>query len=298
MKNEVLKFGLLYLFIGLIISSCSISHSITSCPDFKSKNKKGVFTFAKNAKKKHKKLQSKTHSYPSRINNSTEKIVISKQEAVKPIRSIDNFINKPIVREEFSILKPMVNLPTSLIAQNKANENSLNSATASTESLPDITPFAKLKSLGIDHIQYNKDMSTLSKKEIKAIKKQAKKDLKKKLHEEGDSNSKLAAIIGYLGLIGFLISYLAIHKKGDEFSAFHLRQSLGIALLSLLPIIGVASFVGSSLTIAGIGLGIAALVNIAIFVMWLLGIIGAAEGKKKPVFLLGNFFQKLFKGIS
>lgn len=298
MKNEVFKLGLLYLFIGLIISSCSISNGITSCPNFKSKKQKGVFAIANNAKKKHKKSSQKKRVYSSEINSTTKQVAINQQEAVNPLNSIDNFISKPVVQEEVSTFLPKVYSPSAIATQNKANENSLNKAIASTQNLMEITPFAKLKSLGISHIQYDEGLSTLSKKEIKAIKKQAKKELKKKLHEERDSNSKLAAVIGYLGLIGFLVSYLALHKKGDEFSAFHLRQSLGINLLYLLPLIGLFSFVGSSLTIAGIGLGIAALINIAIFVMWLLGIIGAAQGDKKPVFLLGEFFQKLFKGIN
>jgi len=287
MKNEVLKFGLLYLFIGLVISSCSTSHTMTSCPDFKSKNKKGVFALAKKSKKKHKKVSTKVVNAPVKIDASFNKAALVKQNTIAPINSINNFIS--VANEELNLLNPAVHVPSPITKSSKVEEDILNNETASTKDLMEITPFAKLKSLGIDHIQYDESISTLSKKDIKAIKKRAKKELKKKLQEEKGSNAKLAAIISYLGLIGFLIAYLAIHEKGNEFSGFHIRQALGIGLLILLPF---------PIALAGLlGLLIASALSIAVFVMWLMGIIGAAQGEKKPVFLLGNFFQNIFKGI-
>jgi len=244
MKNEVLKSCLLYLFIGLIVSSCSTSQKITSCPNFKSKNKKAAFAFK--AKKKQKKASSKIVRTSIKKEDKSLTAKTTNQKTVALVQSISSISITNIENEEFNIsaLQKSV-LPIS--TQNANLENGLNNATVSAENFMEILPTEKLKSLGIEHIAGGAEMASLSKKQIKAIRKQAKKDLKKKLKDEGSSsNAKISAIIGYLGIIGFLIAYLALHEKG---------------------------------------------------VMWLMGILGAAQGEKKPVFLLGEFFQKIFSGI-
>jgi len=292
MKNEILKTCLLCLFIGLILSSCSTSQKITSCPNFKSKNKKATFTFALSSKKKQKKSSSKI------VRKSTKKEVISaitketNQKAVNPIQSISSTLVTNSKGETLNIPIPQ-QLTIPAVVKSNSSENILNNATVSAENFMEFMPVEKLKSLGIDHISAKEGANALSKKEIRAIKKQAKKEFKKKLEDEGSSsNSKLSAIISYLGLIGFLIAFLALHKKGDEFSAFHLRQSLGINLLYLLPSLGIFTAF-----LPGIVSTILSLLGIAVFVMWIMGLIGAAQGEQKPVFLLGEFFQKIFKGI-
>lgn len=289
MKNEILKTCLLYLFIGLILGSCSTSQNITSCPNFKSKNKKANFTFALNTKKKQKKSSFKIANKSIKKDAISATTKIDNQKSIDPIQSISLTHITNAKDEKFNIPIPQ-KLTTPIVAHSNSNENVLNNATASAGDFMEIIPIEKLKSLGIDHISGAEGVSTLSKKQIRAIKKQAKKDLKKQLRNDGSSsNAKLAAIIGYLGLIGFLIAYLALHNKGDEFSAFHLRQALGIGILLLLPTF--------SFGFPVVVFAISSVISIGIFVMWLMGIIGAAQGEQKPVFLLGEFFQKLFSGI-
>lgn len=133
----------------------------------------------------------------------------------------------------------------------------------------------------------------LTKKEKKAQRKMEKmqKRMEKFMPSSADGDSKTAAIIAYITLIGFLVSLLALHKKGDEFSAFHLRQSLGIGLVGLVGavILGLIPVVGWILL---------PLWSLLILVLWIIGLIGAVNGTKKEVFLFGKAFQKWFSGIS
>ncbi|MEN0049948.1 MAG: hypothetical protein AAF806_22995 [Bacteroidota bacterium] len=138
------------------------------------------------------------------------------------------------------------------------------------------------------------DGKMLSKKEAKKLakkQKRAERFMKKleKIKARSEDGGKVAAIVGYLGLIGFLISLLAIHEKGEEFSAFHLRQSLGLTIVGVaLGVIGIIPILGW--IVAGVGI-------LLVFIAWIIGLVGAINGTTKPVFLLGNQFQKWFSGI-
>lgn len=140
--------------------------------------------------------------------------------------------------------------------------------------------------------------TALSKKEARQAKKLDKKMARfKKRLEKFDKavadESKTAAIIAYITIIGFLVSLLALHKKGDEFSAFHLRQALGIGLTSV-----VLSLIAGLLLIIPIVGAIALLaISIMLLIAWISGLVSAINGKQKPVFLFGEKFQQWFSGI-
>lgn len=70
--------------------------------------------------------------------------------------------------------------------------------------------------------------------------------------------------------------------------SFHVRQALGIMC------------VGVVLTIVSGFLDIwilSAIVNLAVLVLWILGLVGAVQGEMKPVPVLGEQFQEWFKGV-
>lgn len=102
------------------------------------------------------------------------------------------------------------------------------------------------------------------------------------------NEGKTAAIISYLWWIGFIIAYFMNSSKRNSFTGFHIRQSLGINLLSVAAGI-VSSYVSSSLGM---------IVALAAFIFWILGLIGAAQGEEKKIPLLGDLFQDWFKGIA
>ena len=107
-----------------------------------------------------------------------------------------------------------------------------------------------------------------------------------------DSNTveqgKTIAIISYFHLIGIIIAFIMNNDKKNAFASFHIRQMVGLVLLSLINgfVIGKISFYLSGI----IGLGL--------FVLWIMGLISAVQGKDKPVPVLGDKFQDWFKGIA
>ena len=103
--------------------------------------------------------------------------------------------------------------------------------------------------------------------------------------QSNSSNAQLIAIISYLTFIGWIIAFVLYQNDKSELAIYHLRQSLGINILGLLgwglfwvPFIGW-------------------LASIFLFVLWIMGFISAAQGETKPIPLIGDFIQDLFKGI-
>ena len=86
------------------------------------------------------------------------------------------------------------------------------------------------------------------------------------------------AILCYLGIL-FIIPLLT-DAKNDPFVKFHIKQ--GIVLLIAWVITGVISWIPVVGWLAGI----------AVFVLWLIGIINAASGKQTPVPVIGQFGEK------
>ncbi|MDT0677174.1 DUF4870 domain-containing protein [Autumnicola musiva] len=103
------------------------------------------------------------------------------------------------------------------------------------------------------------------------------------------ADDKTLAIMAYITIIGLIIAFIMYREKKDKFSAFHIRQSLGLCLcgivifvVGLIPILGwIASFFGSLL----------------LLYLWIMGLINAINGRRKSVPLLGDNFKEWFKNI-
>lgn len=101
---------------------------------------------------------------------------------------------------------------------------------------------------------------------------------------------KTIAIIAYITVIGLIIAIILNNDKKNAFAAFHIRQALGVGLASL--VIGVLNI------IPYIGWLAFAVGSILLFVMWIVGLINALNGKMKPVPVLGKQFEEWFRGIN
>lgn len=97
---------------------------------------------------------------------------------------------------------------------------------------------------------------------------------------------KTMAIISYITWIGTLIAFVMNNEKHNAFAAFHIRQMVGLSLFSI-GISFLAKYVGFAAGILGIGL----------FVLWIIGLMGAIKGEEKRVPFVGDLFQDWFKGI-
>jgi len=100
------------------------------------------------------------------------------------------------------------------------------------------------------------------------------------------TNKKLNTGMAIIAYIIFFVP-LITDDKDDPFVKFHVKQSLmlvvtyvGLMATAIIPIIGWAiAFFG--------GLGI--------FVLWIIGIINAANGEKKELPILGQYAEQIFK---
>ena len=87
-------------------------------------------------------------------------------------------------------------------------------------------------------------------------------------------DKKVTGIVAYITLIGWAIAYLIGDREGAK---FHMNQALVLALAEL-----VVGIVGGIIGIVGTVLGV------VMFVLWVIGIVGAIQGKAKKVPLLGD----------
>lgn len=82
-------------------------------------------------------------------------------------------------------------------------------------------------------------------------------------------DSKLTGIIAYLGLIGFVIAYVAGDKEGAK---FHLNQALVINLAFLITAVPIIGW----------------LLSIPLLILWIMGLIAAINEEEKPIPVLGS----------
>ncbi|MCZ4244514.1 DUF4870 domain-containing protein [Pedobacter punctiformis] len=113
-------------------------------------------------------------------------------------------------------------------------------------------------------------------------------------------NGKVAGIVSYFGLIGWLIAYFAMHKDNKtELGSYQLRQTLLFAIVSTVVVIALSIVLGILIVATGVAaLGyIGYIVYIALTVIWIIGFIGAVQGEKKPMPLIGEKAQTMFSTI-
>lgn len=98
-------------------------------------------------------------------------------------------------------------------------------------------------------------------------------------------DSKATGIVAYISIIGWIIAYFAGDREGAK---FHLNQALVLDLSMI-----VVSFATSILAfIPLLGGLVGGLLGLAMFVLWIMGIVYAAKEEEKELPLIGMI--KLF----
>lgn len=102
------------------------------------------------------------------------------------------------------------------------------------------------------------------------------------------TEDRTVAILGYITIIGFIAAIFMHQNHKTPLGAFHLRQMLGLVLTSaagavcaVVPILGWIVWV---------------LVVIAVFGLWIAGLLSALKGDMRPVPILGEHYQRWFAG--
>ena len=105
-------------------------------------------------------------------------------------------------------------------------------------------------------------------------------------------NNKTLSIISYITPLGWILAYFLGRDNADSLLKYHLRQTLGLMLISI--IFNIIMRILVSITPLLSFLGIAGLL---IIIFWILGMINAANGAEKPVPILGKMFEDKFAFI-
>lgn len=103
------------------------------------------------------------------------------------------------------------------------------------------------------------------------------------------NKGKTMAIISYITWIGTLIAFIMNNNKRNAFAAFHIRQMIGLGLFSLANTLIIGRYTGY---------WVYGSINFLLFILWIIGFIGALQGETKKVPLVGDLFQDWFKGIA
>jgi uncharacterized membrane protein len=111
--------------------------------------------------------------------------------------------------------------------------------------------------------------------------------------EVTNSNDKTAAIVSYITIIGWLIAYFGMNKPKSSLATYHLRQTLLLFIIAIVFQIIVRVVAGISPTL-GMVLSFA---SIGFLVLWVMGLISAINGEEKPMPLIGEKAQEIFKNL-
>ncbi len=109
-------------------------------------------------------------------------------------------------------------------------------------------------------------------------------------------DQKTISWVSYITPIGWIVALVSYNSSNDKSSLarLHLRQTFGLFVTAIaLNILSAMMFYVMSFFSFIIGLA-----GIALFVLWILGLIAAINGEEKPVPVLGEFFQKTFTFIN
>lgn len=109
-------------------------------------------------------------------------------------------------------------------------------------------------------------------------------------------SNKNLAIVSYITIIGWLVAWFSYKKQAekDPFVSYHLEQSLGVFIFSLIVSI-VAGILMSVLPALSL---VFSLISLVPFILLVLGIINASNEVTKPVPLIGSFFEKKFSFLA
>jgi uncharacterized membrane protein len=106
---------------------------------------------------------------------------------------------------------------------------------------------------------------------------------------ENIDKSKNTAIVAYLTIIGAVIAiFMNQEDNKTEFGSFHIRQALGLFISFFL----LGYFVGYANSWTA-----TSAFYLFYFILWIYGFIGALQGQKKLLPLVGAFFQTTFKSL-
>ena len=97
-------------------------------------------------------------------------------------------------------------------------------------------------------------------------------------------DKKVTGIVSYIGIVGWLIAYLAGDKEGAK---FHLNQSLILAIAEI--VLGLLSTILGGIPVVGGIINVAiSLISLGCLVLWIMGLVSAVKDEEKPLPVIGT----------
>ena len=113
-------------------------------------------------------------------------------------------------------------------------------------------------------------------------------------------DGKTAGIISYFTIIGWLVAYFAMYKDNKTaLASYQLRQTLLFHLASIVVYYAAGAIFAAAFFSGGFSLGYTLywVIKVGLFILWIIGFIGAINGETKPIPLIGEKAQSVFSGI-
>jgi uncharacterized membrane protein len=101
-----------------------------------------------------------------------------------------------------------------------------------------------------------------------------------------NNNNKLVAILSYIFFIG-IIWYFVDKKVQNDFTKFHVKQALNYTIISF-----VVSFASTFFYFIPGFYYLISIVDLVLFVLWIIGIVYAAKEEKKEIPIIGSLAEK------
>src|SRR5947209_2101612 len=95
-----------------------------------------------------------------------------------------------------------------------------------------------------------------------------------------NDDNKIAGIVSYFFILGWLISYFALYQnKKTYLASYQLRQTL------LFHLVSIVIYYGAGIILFSLGASLGSIlfwiVRTALLIIWIIGFIGALQGERK-----------------
>lgn len=99
---------------------------------------------------------------------------------------------------------------------------------------------------------------------------------------------KWVGVIAYFWVVGWIIAYV-LNKPRTAFATFHLRQALGLLVLSMaVKFVRFAPFMGHQLS---------SVAGTLVLIVWVIGLLSALRGEERPIPVVGEPIQEWFRNV-
>src|SRR5665213_1108864 len=113
---------------------------------------------------------------------------------------------------------------------------------------------------------------------------------------EVQDGGKTAGMMSYFFILGWSLAYFGYHQNNKtSLSSYQLRQTLLLFTTYLILRLGLPFFLGSIWLSTGVLSlhNVTRFIDLSFVVLWVIGLVGAINGQKKPIPLFGKVAQSM-----